>query len=544
MSTYVDMVYLDTPKGEYMTIIFYANNSERIRLTKNLTEIARMEGSLREPTSLVDPVITIQYNSVVGYNYCYIPEFERYYFISDIVSIRTGLVELHCHVDVLSTYKEAIRTLNAVVSRNEIDYDGTIIDERAIFGQYSEHELAVIPEAFQYTKNMCEELKYCAVLTTVTSVADPESVTRKGYGEVTQPTGLIHYGAYIEPTYLYKKKYMLFETSGDVYNWLEKNSAKDDKFASSIISYISFPMNLWATPTEESKYNYADYDEDTHYIYVGEDKFSFEVPGTVVALELNSPTGRTFHIFDTNIKSFIGITSYLFYALKKPFSIFQLYLPYYGWVDIPNEFIYLYYNDYIHVDYCINDENGMCSAYIYISGDKKITIKTITFQLGLKFSFSYTNQVDIENQRAETMLSKGLGFITGALQAVAGGATGNGVAVAGGFAQMGASIGTGITELNQERTVGGGSAGDDTYLNYFGDNRCIFRWLFRKPLYTSKDADYRKLRGAPCNKYLSFENISGYTEISDIHLEGEQFKNATTSELSELENALKKGAIF
>ena len=527
-----------------MTIFLYYNKSDRIKLIKRLTEIAEIEGTIREPTSLIDPVIVLQYNSVVGYNYCYIPEFERYYFIDDLVSIRNGLVEIHCHVDVLNTYGNAVRELHAFVARSNVNYDGTIIDERALFGQYEKKEIIVTPQAFENAKNMCSELAYCAVLTTVTSIADPETVNRKDETEVIQPTNFIHYGAYIEPTYIHKKKYMLSRTSGDVYKWLEENSAKDDKFASSIISFVSFPMNLFNSFTEETKYNCADYGDGKHYVYVGEEKFSFDIPGTIVALEVNSPTGRTFHVFDTKIQDFINVSDYLMYSLRKPYSIFQLYLPYYGWIDIPNEYIYLYYNSYLHVDYCINDETGTCSAYVYINGATNLIITTITFQLGLKFSFSYTNQVDIDNQRSQTAISKGLSAVSGILQMIGGAGTGNGVMIAGGFAQIAGAFGTGITELNQERTIGGGSAGDDAYLNFFGDNRCIFRWLYRKPLYTAHDISYRNLRGAPCNKYLLLKDIYDYTEISNIHLEGEQFKNATATELSELETALKRGAIF
>lgn len=102
-------------------ITLQRNNSEPIRMDKDLTTIASYNGTLREGTSIVDPVIKIECNlsNVKRCNYLTIGEFGRSYFVKDIVSITDKIVEFHCHVDVLTTYSSEIRRNNAIVKRQE-----------------------------------------------------------------------------------------------------------------------------------------------------------------------------------------------------------------------------------------------------------------------------------------------------------------------------------------------------------------------------------------------------------------------------------------
>lgn len=84
-------------------------------------------GTLRSGTSIIDPVILVQASSpgfhANNSNYIYVEEFKRYYYITNIISVNTGLWELHCHVDVLMSYKEQIRAQIAIVARQETKYN-------------------------------------------------------------------------------------------------------------------------------------------------------------------------------------------------------------------------------------------------------------------------------------------------------------------------------------------------------------------------------------------------------------------------------------
>lgn len=100
-------------------ISLQVNNSERERLSKSIDDILTVSGVLKNDTSIIDPVIIIECNlsDVVNCNYMTIPIFERSYFVNDIRSVRHGLVEFTCHVDVLSSFANEIKSNTAIIKR-------------------------------------------------------------------------------------------------------------------------------------------------------------------------------------------------------------------------------------------------------------------------------------------------------------------------------------------------------------------------------------------------------------------------------------------
>lgn len=106
-------------------ITMQLNNSERERMDKNLTTLATLSGTLKNETSIIDPVILIE-GDVSAYslcNYMTIPVFNRSYFITNIRSIRNGLFEVYAHVDVLSSFANQIRANRAIVRRQEVNWN-------------------------------------------------------------------------------------------------------------------------------------------------------------------------------------------------------------------------------------------------------------------------------------------------------------------------------------------------------------------------------------------------------------------------------------
>lgn len=95
--------------------------NERVDKTNFITNRFVMNGSLRDESSVIDPVIMIEKNNptLYDYNYMYIPEFKRWYYINDIISIRNGLWEIHAHVDVLYTWGADIKRMNGVADKLE-----------------------------------------------------------------------------------------------------------------------------------------------------------------------------------------------------------------------------------------------------------------------------------------------------------------------------------------------------------------------------------------------------------------------------------------
>ena len=108
----------------------YLTKSERTALTKTLEEKIELTGTLRDASNVLNPSIEIQASAttIANRNYFEIPEFGRKYFITEITSTGYGRVIVSGHVDVLSTYANDIKKLNAVIARQENRYNLYIDD--------------------------------------------------------------------------------------------------------------------------------------------------------------------------------------------------------------------------------------------------------------------------------------------------------------------------------------------------------------------------------------------------------------------------------
>lgn len=93
----------------------YANLSEPNKIGKSLQAGPIYTGSLRDGTSILDPVVLIEAGSLAGYNYARIPIFGRYYYITNIASLRTGLWEVSMHTDPLMTYRSQLMDVSVIL---------------------------------------------------------------------------------------------------------------------------------------------------------------------------------------------------------------------------------------------------------------------------------------------------------------------------------------------------------------------------------------------------------------------------------------------
>ena len=108
------------------TIKLCHNSSPAEKIGKSLDSGVDITGCvLKEATSILRPVVKILSNDsgIYTYNYMYISEFERYYFIDDITSIHNNKWEISGHVDVLETYKNGILAQSAVIRRQQNNYN-------------------------------------------------------------------------------------------------------------------------------------------------------------------------------------------------------------------------------------------------------------------------------------------------------------------------------------------------------------------------------------------------------------------------------------
>ena len=79
-----------------MEVNLYENTSENYRLNKDITLKITESCVLKDDCSVENPVIVLKTGTnISGYNYMYIPDFGRYYYIGDIVSVGLNMWEIH-----------------------------------------------------------------------------------------------------------------------------------------------------------------------------------------------------------------------------------------------------------------------------------------------------------------------------------------------------------------------------------------------------------------------------------------------------------------
>ena len=131
-----------------MTITLFNNASPANFVKKSLTEIGAISGNIRNPSSIIDPVITIERDSPIGFNYAYMPDFSRYYFVTGISTEVNGLIAVSMHVDVLMTYKSQIANATAVIKRQENVFNLYLDDGIYKAYQNSKHKTISFPTGF------------------------------------------------------------------------------------------------------------------------------------------------------------------------------------------------------------------------------------------------------------------------------------------------------------------------------------------------------------------------------------------------------------
>ena len=131
-----------------MTIILYNNNSPKEKVDKSITQVANLSGTLREESSIINPVITIERSSPIGFNYAYIQEFGRYYFVTEVEVVRNHLIRLHLKVDPLMSFSSTIKGNTAIVRKSASSYNMLINDNSIRSYQNDLYTYKMFPNGF------------------------------------------------------------------------------------------------------------------------------------------------------------------------------------------------------------------------------------------------------------------------------------------------------------------------------------------------------------------------------------------------------------
>lgn len=103
-----------------VTIQLYKYADKNNVVNKSLGTATSASGLLHDVFNIINPILTIRTTAApFDFNYCYIPDFGRYYFIDSISIIDNQRAQISLKIDVLNTYKTAILTATATATNRE-----------------------------------------------------------------------------------------------------------------------------------------------------------------------------------------------------------------------------------------------------------------------------------------------------------------------------------------------------------------------------------------------------------------------------------------
>ena len=109
-----------------MEVQFYYNVSDARVINKNIIFGEVFEGQARDEVDIMSPIILFDTDEILRYNYAYIPEFQRYYNISDRNVLR----------EVLMSFRADILNLSVVVDKQSMEENGNeYIDDSSLVAE-------------------------------------------------------------------------------------------------------------------------------------------------------------------------------------------------------------------------------------------------------------------------------------------------------------------------------------------------------------------------------------------------------------------------
>lgn len=198
----------------------------------------------------------------------------------------------------------------------------------------------------------------------------------------------------------------------------------------------------------------------------------------------------------------------------SPYSTIHLFIAYYGFIQLDPSVVM---GKTIRVYAILNINDG--SVTFVISADNKL-IQTFDSKMGVLFTMGSSSAI-------QSLINITKGFTAGA---VAGGLTGSVAGVV-----VGGTIGAlSNAQMNYNKgTLNNASSS-------FNNNQNLYLYIETTKGYYPDG--FSSLYGKPLNNTKPLNTLTGFTKIKEIHLEN--FNNASSSELNEIEELLKQGVIL
>lgn len=133
----------------FMVVNFMKNSSPSNYLTKQVSTSKQVQCDIKGNCSILSPILIVQDLGITTSNYCQIPDFgNRYYFVTDIITLNEATLEVRLSVDVLMSYKTDILASKAIISRNQNMYNRYVPDPKFTVLSYERIQTKQFPNKF------------------------------------------------------------------------------------------------------------------------------------------------------------------------------------------------------------------------------------------------------------------------------------------------------------------------------------------------------------------------------------------------------------
>ena len=484
-----------------MTIIFYNSENEKNVVVKQLSNGTTMTGTLRMPTSVLNPVVIIENATFPTWNYAYISEFNRYYFVTNVVSINEKIWQIEMKVDVLMSFSATILTQTALIARNEFDEDNRIADIKRpalsrsdiSYTEFLSNPFNVAEDGIPTVAN--QKKSYLLVLASSLATSDmPQS-----YGKPTNISPLVFPNG---------QQYMTIGGSQTLIatKWEEINNLFDGaNNTDNVVAVISFPFDIVEIANQGGVFSQDD---------------TFNIGGYNLTGRELSP----FYSSIINLGSKAVIGYYGDWRDYEPYTEYKLYMPYIGYVSLPSEEIV---DHTIFVKYAIDMSNGNANAFVICNSR---IIYTQQCQIGIQIPLSRSNAYEWQRNNMLNFMSG----ISGMGKLIAGGITKNPSLITTGLTDVGSSI---YNTMHNHLMISGTLAQPN--VSRYSPSKCGL-YVQRQQFYTM--SNYGHTVGYPVNDIDTLNTYHGFTVCESVHLTG--FTNATHEEITEIEMLLHDGVIL
>lgn len=440
---------------------------------------------LKEQSSVTSPVVDM--SGVDGlYNYAYIPSFNRYYYVTDIVKVTNDITRYSLAVDVLATYRSDILASSQYVLRSTNNVDVSIVD--SWYPQKSGN------------KSVMKNLQFFdqdAEGTYILGIVGPSDGSITGAVQYVMMNA-VNLSALMN--FLFTDSNFVDEITDDVV----KTFFNPFQY---VVDCMYFPFG-WDTYGDQLKLGWFEPKNGDSPVYC---KYLDTISWTGADITIDIPRP----VSDAN--------DFHNYA---PYADYRLYIPYFGWTDIDGN---LLKNDaQLELYFSVDFPSGTMMCEI-VGKQSAMIITTLETQCAAKIPLaqvSYAQSLTPSN------------IVSGAVKLSSIFGTGN--------TAMNRAIDLVTSEGVKEKMTGITDAigNASKQVSTKGQMGCIsqkqFEWrvMFVCNYYESVDTDINKF-GAPCCKTLTLSSLgSGFCQCMGPHIE---ISSALTGEIDQIESYLKGG---